>query len=571
MDPAAEEQVDERKRFPLEQIFELLPSLVTITLSATGDREWSKSDFLHFKERRKYEPELAVQLAHFSVKEYLVSSRVRLGNASAFSVQAGLANSFMAKSCIAYITYYAESRWRSSTDSDLRTFPLIEYACANWPGHYSQAAEHSSAEIFDMLVQCLISERWLISAHNVRVLDQPLAFRPFEREEWWEPHASYLYYAAYFGFEALVGGLLSHATAGTLNGRGGVYGTALQAASRGGNIRIVKMLLHAGADVNLVNGKYGTALQAAAKHDYDHIARLLISYGADVNAQGGRFCSALCAAIGFNHEKIFHLLLDAGANPKLVSDESTYLQPIHLAMNAGRDEFLRKMLTPVENESEAKLYSYLLYCAIESGRNAEVKLLLETGAPLHGLDMFGQSALYKAALSGDESLVKWLISNGADINALGGTVGTALQIASHTGHLSIMRLLLSHGADVNIQGGCCGTALQAAVAHGGYINVDPQDGPDCPDLVPTEVRQEVVNLLLDRGANVNAAGGLLGTALQAASYFEDSDLVRLLQERGADLEKGSTTVNGPSCLPGKSITDALFLAGLSPLNSTRNT
>jgi ankyrin repeat protein len=45
--------------------------------------------------------------------------------------------------------------------------------------------------------------------------------------------------------------------------------------------------------------------------------------------------------------------------------------------------------------------------------------------------------------------------------------GSALQAASRNGYINIVRLLLEKGADVNAVGGSCGSALKAAARlHG---------------------------------------------------------------------------------------------------------
>ena len=62
------------------------------------------------------------------------------------------------------------------------------------------------------------------------------------------------------------------------------YGNALQTASKGGHIAIVKLFLEKGADINAQGGEYGNALQAASYEGHSAIVQLLIEKGADVNA-----------------------------------------------------------------------------------------------------------------------------------------------------------------------------------------------------------------------------------------------------------------------------------------------
>ncbi|CUS15252.1 unnamed protein product, partial [Tuber aestivum] len=69
-------------------------------------------------------------------------------------------------------------------------------------------------------------------------------------------------------------------------------------------------------------------------------------------------------------------------------------------------------------------------------------------------------------------------------------------------------------AGVNAQGGRYGNALQAAVFWG---------------------NESVVRLLLEHGAEVNAEGGLYGNALQAAAIQGNESIARLLLERGAEV------------------------------------
>ena len=111
-------------------------------------------------------------------------------------------------------------------------------------------------------------------------------------------------------------------------------------------------------------------------------------------------------------------------------------------------------------------------------------------------------------------VIRLLISKGVDVR--GGKNGAALQAAVDSGNIEYIELLLDKGADVNAVGGVYGTALQAAAAsRWGSV--------------------KKVQLLLDRGADVNAVGGVYGTALQAAVCMNNCEYIELLLDRGADV------------------------------------
>ena len=92
--------------------------------------------------------------------------------------------------------------------------------------------------------------------------------------------------------------------------------------------------------------------------------------------------------------------------------------------------------------------------------------------------------------------------------------GNTLHAASAGGHTEIVQILLEKGAEVNVQGGDYGTALGAASAGG---------------------HTEIVQILLENGAEVNAEGGRYGTALGVASARGHTEIVQILLEKGAEV------------------------------------
>ncbi|KAK5283027.1 hypothetical protein LTR55_011442 [Exophiala xenobiotica] len=83
-------------------------------------------------------------------------------------------------------------------------------------------------------------------------------------------------------------------------------------------------------------------------------------------------------------------------------------------------------------------------------------------------------------------MAKWCSSSSIveqmSMNAQGGYFGNALQAASSGGHEEVVQILIDRGAGVNAQGGEYGNALYAASSGG---------------------REEVVQMLIDRGAEVH--------------------------------------------------------------------
>jgi ankyrin repeat protein len=112
-----------------------------------------------------------------------------------------------------------------------------------------------------------------------------------------------------------------------------------------------------------------------------------------------------------------------------------------------------------------------------------------------------------------------------DVNTKGGYYGCALQVAAYRANSEVVNKLIDEGAEVNISGGKYGNPLQAAVRTGSMDIVRP--------------------ILSQVGIDVNAKGGIYGSALQAVAKGEYKTRMALPEiSRGQVLKQFATNSDG---------------------------
>jgi Ankyrin repeats (3 copies) len=230
-----------------------------------------------------------IQLAHFSVKEYLLSNRCAFR--SDFQTQA--CHRQIAEGCCL-------CEQAPLTGELVDQYPLAQYVAEHWWQHAQDIEEADGCTVFDLTSRLLtIASGALLSWVQLYNPDKPREDLDLSLTS--KDVAQPLYYAAFVGLSKVIENILPQVT--NVNARGGWYGNALQAASLGGHEKVVQMLVDAGADVNAQGGYYGNALQAASYDGNEKVVQMLVDAGADVNAQGGEYGNALQKASCDGHER----------------------------------------------------------------------------------------------------------------------------------------------------------------------------------------------------------------------------------------------------------------------------
>jgi ankyrin repeat protein len=285
---------------------------------------------------------------------------------------------------------------------------------------------------------------------------------------------------------------------------------ALRSAVRDGDLPAVQALLDGGADVN-AKDEVGTTILMHAVLDADAgVVKLLLSKGADANAQNKKGATALLWAL-HDPDKV-KLLLDRGAK---VPEEAVFVA----AAIPGGSRTLKLLADRGANLKVSKGGFTPLGAATRGGGLDTIRFLIDRGADVGARTKSGYTALYGAASwPGNAAVVSLLLDHGADpktkveTSGLAADVFTPVMAAAVRGDAEALKPLLDRGADANVRGGDFGrTALLMATTTG---------------------REDVVKLLLDKGANPGAKDQLGNTPLRWAKKRGDSSIVKLLEKAG---------------------------------------
>ncbi|RSL87145.1 hypothetical protein CDV31_016307 [Fusarium ambrosium] len=314
---------------------------------------------------------------------------------------------------------------------------------------------------------------------------------------------------------------------------------ALILAAEAGSNKTTEMLLQDALDIDWKDEEGSTALHWAVAEGHEQTSSLLLENGADANSKDNYDNTPLHWAIPYTG--ITLLLLENGANPN--SANRTKQTPLHWSAQAGLEAVTKELLEHGANTDMQDQYGVTaLHAAVLQGHEVIVNLLLLNGANANVTDEDGWTPLHAAVVKQHDALQHLLAcktENGdvfshqmrsrmkdendcalleemAERKSHGSTVVSGLRSAVNSGYRERVLALLDSGADIDAED-LIGDST--ALTHAAWLG-----------------REDLVELLLENGADPNRRMRHGRTALHIAAGDGYSSIVKMLVENGADVD-----------------------------------
>lgn len=361
--------IDEAERlFEPEEVLRYISSLVTVQ----KDDEF---DIIY------------VRLAHFTVKEYLISSRIGKGPAACFSFTEDDAHLHISHCCLVYHFWKIDNNFFSMDRL------LSRYAVRNWGWHLETAPRHNwTSDIVRIAARALSVGSDSLATILLSGMYSKTGTAYYE-ESSKKRHDYFLRrpygYTARLGFLNLTDLLLSEASNAYKYLTQEDLNLILGEATWVGSIEIVQLALDKGANIDAQVNEGASVLQVAASRNHPEIVDLLLRRGADTYKMGCPLTSLMTS-------------LPLGYYLTYRSDSKLKQHP-----NTG--------------------YTRILQLLVDNGAD------INKQCAIHGTAL--STAAERAEYPDTRYLVDFLLQGGADVNLSGGFYGYPLQAACSKGIL----------------------------------------------------------------------------------------------------------------------------------------
>ena len=349
-----------------------------------------------------------VLFSHFSVKEFLTSSRLARsphGEVSRFHIDLEPAHTIMAQACLATLLRQDVH----ARNSDTKVSPLVNYAAQHWVDH--ARFENVSLRVRDAIDDLFDSSKphfwaWIL-VHD------------FDKE--WGLYCprdglgSPLYYAALCGLYHPAERLIARHPE-QVNAPGGYYLFPLPVALRKRYFCVANLLYSHGAIVDVQGSDNFTPLHEASSDNQVDTMRWLLDHGADTNARTKDLWTPLYIAAPWRTEAV-QVLLEHNADTDLRDIHGR--TPLYRASTWPLDimavDVVRRLLEHGADPNIRTKHTTPLHQASSGGLLEVARLLLRYGAKVDEKDEKGMTPLQVVPSESrrHEEMTKLLIEHGA--------------------------------------------------------------------------------------------------------------------------------------------------------------
>lgn len=227
----------------------------------------------------------------------------------------------------------------------------------------------------------------------------------------------------------------------------GSYQRELHQAATRGDMDMIKLLVHAGTNVNYCDEQGLSVLHTAILSGHASEARFLMKAGARANTLSAAGDSPLIDAFNHQGQKLIMPLIEAGADVAQLSPHNQE-SILWLAAQQNLEELVRELINveglPLNQVNRAGLSP--LFVAIRNNNEAIMGMLLAAGADVSLGDATGFTPLMHAIKEQNTNLALRLIQAGAALDATDNTGQTALALALAKANKRVARTLVQAGA-----------------------------------------------------------------------------------------------------------------------------
>ncbi|XP_055385584.1 uncharacterized protein LOC129614764 [Condylostylus longicornis] len=309
--------------------------------------------------------------------------------------------------------------------------------------------------------------------------------------------------------------------------------SALCEAANYNRLDIAKLLIAKGARIDFRDSYKDTPLTQASRYNYTDLAKLLLENGADPNAQNMYKETPLSYAASNSNIEIFNALFESGVEVRVNVKDDHNKTPIYYAalksnyemvyqliasgayLNSSHDDTERNNHDDDEYDSDVddpSIGDTILLAALANNNCRLVELLVNRGAEINTPNKAGTTPLSKAVYKGYYDIVKFLIQKKADCNWYNENGENLLHVACREGFIDITILLISNKVDINKRNKNNETPIFVASDKNHY---------------------EIVRLFIEHGADINVETLYNETPLSIAIKNNHKRIVKILRKNGA--------------------------------------